>query len=753
MRSPGVVVLLPVALWVALTTVGPASGLDIKQAVNTVRTMLPMVCYMNEKSAEDVECSGCISAIRQLLGAVVEAEEWAILMLDAFVKPPPGIFGGGFTFVSDYDACFKVPPVNATKTETSFKLLNVTVLEPRYCSIKLSVSQLPEDNSSHHEGPHTGMMALLDKEKENLRDVSELLDEFPGFLGLCLPSPCTKKSVQTVFKSLGYGLSQFLKKPPNVKLGLDVVDCVTKAETKRREATPTVLAALIIAGILAVLVVFGTLIDTILLLVEDRGPASKEIAKLHAYEVRSPRPTCEVLRSFSAYRNMRMLMRGRHPKGTLKPLAGISSLSFIWILLGNTLQLRAYNLTMNLKELKHVLDLHVVQFAVNSSLAVDALMTVLAMAITYAVVGQLRRKFGPDNCSITSYLRSFWSASKWFILGVIPAYMLLLLTLNAVFPAFSSGPTWPMESRKFLSQCPDYWIWNVVFVNNFYPTNQQCMPHTWLMAYVTQAILFAAAITFFLVRYPKITLVTLGACIFGCMLTTFLVNLWHNLGPTTLLREYRLGSREEYHDKIASNLYTRGAPFCIGIIAGYIQSVNPRQATNKWQRLAGWAVSLTLLLGTINGTYRWNKGPIPPGGIDYAAYDAFHRFLFAVGLSIMAVACCRGHGGVINVFLSWPGWLLISKLGFLFYILHPFIIFFSNGTTKAPLYQSVKLVIEELLWNLLATIVICIPCHLLFEAPFLRLTEFFTTENHREDDSPTGSGDIRLHEKMSSAHR
>uniref|UniRef100_V5HFB9 Putative acyltransferase n=1 Tax=Ixodes ricinus TaxID=34613 RepID=V5HFB9_IXORI len=107
------------------------------------------------------------------------------------------------------------------------------------------------------------------------------------------------------------------------------------------------------------------------------------------------------------------------------------------------------------------------------------------------------------------------------------------------------------------------------------------MPHTWFLAFVFQALLFCIAMGFLLVRLPKFALAGLGVVIAACSLTTFLINNANDLGPTALLRQYRPGSRQAYHDSIAVNFYTRGGPFCIGMIVGYILALRPKMRLNR----------------------------------------------------------------------------------------------------------------------------------------------------------------------------
>uniref|UniRef100_A0A147BET2 Nose resistant-to-fluoxetine protein N-terminal domain-containing protein n=1 Tax=Ixodes ricinus TaxID=34613 RepID=A0A147BET2_IXORI len=724
-------------------------GFDPSKSLNMAAAMLPVVCNANEQQKTDMECAGCIYSISEFLRALARAEEWAITMTDALVKPPAGILGGTFSFLSSFDDCLGVPPANTTDAFLK-RAFNISILAPSYCSFKISVGLPDNDTEMHHEPPQGGLMAMLEKQKGELKDVAELLEEFPGFLGLCLPSACTVKSLKAVGKGALFLLRTLGVKPPNVKLGIEVVDCVTKDSLKGHEQSATVLATLIVVGVLMVLVLLGTLADTAFLLLVDRELSSRDLPKLQSFDIMSQNSYVETLRCFSAYRNFRLLMSGRHPSKTLRPLVGISSMSFLWVVIGNTLVLRPYNLSANLKSLREYLNDPMIQFALNSSLAVDAIATALGITITYNIVQLVKRCDGFEKCRALTYIKCTLNAMKYFFAGLLPMYMILLLVINAKFPSAGTGPTWTIESQRYLSQCEGGWMWNVLFINNFFPTKTQCMPHTWFLAFVFQALLFCIAMGFLLVRLPKFALAGLGVVIAACSLTTFLINSANDLGPTALLREYRPGSRQAYHDSIAVNFYTRGGPFCIGMIVGYILALRPKMRLNRWVAFSGWLIALGAILAITHTPWFWNKEgrQMSPGAGKYAAYDAFHRVLFSAGISYMAVACAWGSGGVINAFLSWSGWLPISKLCFAVYILNPFLIFYFNGTTRGTIFYTVKLAAEEILWNLLTSLMAAVPIHLLFESPFLRLAEQLTDRDEQDGDTDSDSMGMVLQEKV-----
>uniref|UniRef100_V5GKE9 Putative acyltransferase n=1 Tax=Ixodes ricinus TaxID=34613 RepID=V5GKE9_IXORI len=289
-------------------------GFDPSKSLNMAAAMLPVVCNANEQQKTDMECAGCIYSISEFLRALARAEEWAITMTDALVKPPAGILGGTFSFLSSFDDCLGVPPANTTDAFLK-RAFNISTLAPSYCSFKISVGLPDNDTELHHEPPQGGLMAMLEKQKGELKDVAELLEEFPGFLGLCLPSACTVKSLKAVGKGALFLLRTLGVKPPNVKLGIEVVDCVTKDSLNSHEQSATVLATLIVVGVLMVLVLLGTPGRHRLPPAKsDRELSSRDLPKLQSFDIMSQNSYVETLRCFSAYRNFRLLMSGRHPE-------------------------------------------------------------------------------------------------------------------------------------------------------------------------------------------------------------------------------------------------------------------------------------------------------------------------------------------------------------------------------------------------------------------------------------------------------
>ena len=47
---------------------------------------------------------------------------------------------------------------------------------------------------------------------------------------------------------------------------------------------------------------------------------------------------------------------------------------------------------------------------------------------------------------------------------------------------------------------------------------------------------------------------------------------------------------------------------------------------------------------------------------------ACSHMMWGLCLSWLVFACCRGLGGIVNDFLTWPGWIPIAKISFMTYL-------------------------------------------------------------------------------------
>ncbi|OQR73044.1 nose resistant to fluoxetine protein 6-like, partial [Tropilaelaps mercedesae] len=205
-------------------------------------------------------------------------------------------------------------------------------------------------------------------------EVYKLQSEFPGFVGLCVPSPCTKLSFQSMglaFKNMLYKYVSDNKQKFPILIGMDVVSCNTRDTESRISWT---FSTRLVVGFLITLtglVTLGTLVDTYVCLKIDRE--AKDYDVKHTYEFDKTNNIINMLRNCSAVVSLRKLMDTRTVPHTIKCIGGVKFFALLWLVMGNTGQLRAGNMTTNLKEMQKALETMSTQFVLNKDLAVDSI--------------------------------------------------------------------------------------------------------------------------------------------------------------------------------------------------------------------------------------------------------------------------------------------------------------------------------------------------------------------------------------------
>lgn len=84
-----------------------------------------------------------------------------------------------------------------------------------------------------------------------------------------------------------------------------------------------------------------------------------------------------MLRNCSAVVSLRKLMDTRVASDSIKCIDGVKFFALLWLIMGNTGQLRAGNMTTNLKEMQKALETMSTQFVLNKDLAVDSVCVVM----------------------------------------------------------------------------------------------------------------------------------------------------------------------------------------------------------------------------------------------------------------------------------------------------------------------------------------------------------------------------------------
>jgi len=540
----------------------------------------------------------------------------------------------------------------------------------------------------------------------------------PFEFGMCFPSACSAKDFYHLFFEVDEAIYSIPIPDINATINVTVPTIYTEPICPWRDLkwTPSSIIVLTICVLLVVLVIAGTMVDVLLWFISDVLP------KVHHSEMKRPvtvidSMSCEennsvnedepllnteaksqakksvantqciefmkdFMLSFSLYKTVPTIMATDQPANAITSINGVRVISMFWVILGHTfLWGLSYGVTANVIEATETVPKpFYFQPVDNSFLSVDSFFVMSGLLLSYLTIREMDRRKGKFPFSLFYVHR---------ILRLSPAYYFVVFFVFKILPYMGSGPLWHV---KDVSRCEKYWWTNILYINNFYPTNfgDQCYGVTWYLATDMQFFIISPIFLLLLYHFWTIGL----AAIAGTMLTSIAVigTLAGLKNPNANLIQGFLDDSEDGASLSMfafSNIYEK--PYCrinaylVGMVLGFVLYKKWRVKSNFWIRVnvygAIWAVAAVCCAIIAFGQYQtWNGHPFNKA--ENIMFFMFSRTIFSTGIALMIYACHNGFGGAINTFLSWKFWIPLSRLTFMAYLSHPMVLVLMYSTMR-----------------------------------------------------------------------
>ncbi|XP_041974726.1 nose resistant to fluoxetine protein 6-like [Aricia agestis] len=258
--------------------------------------------------------------------------------------------------------------------------------------------------------------------------------------------------------------------------------------------------------------------------------------------------------------------------------------------------------------------------------------------------------------------------------------------------------------------CANYWWRNLLYINNLYPQREMCMVWSWYMANDTQFYVVGIILLLISVKHIRIAMVSVIAVLVSSWVTTIYISVWHQY-------KARISEPFEMFDPLYDKPWSRIGPYIIGMIVGwYLHRTKCQVKMPAWVVAAGWTLALTiigvLIFGMVDGYFEvWPT----------AFYISVGHTGWGIALGWMALACCTGHGGLINSLLSYNGFLPLSRLTYCAYLIHPTIMMYSTFLLDGPMHLENSIVIALYAGYAVMAFIASFFISLAFEAPIVRL--------------------------------
>ncbi|XP_078686373.1 nose resistant to fluoxetine protein 6-like isoform X1 [Branchiostoma floridae x Branchiostoma belcheri] len=513
--------------------------------------------------------------------------------------------------------------------------------------------------------------------------------------GVCVPNSCTDKDVGLLTNT---GLLGVKPMPSWYPIGL-----TCQREETYANYSSTAIAAIVIISIILIIVTVSSLYEFIITVY---SPETRKALDVSA----------RVFLSFSVFTNARKVFSFKSPSGQLPALHGIRVLSTLWIIFGHTNFFTLGNIEISNKLERDGASKEWWYFIQNNmDMAVDTFLLLSGLLVTYLFMKQLAQTGGVFTW------RDYGLHLLHRYLRLTPVYAFLILIYTCLLVYMGDGPYWATPSNWVMPGihgCQHNWWTNLLYINNYFvDSGIECFGWGWYLGVDMQLYVIIPGVLLLLYKKPKI----------GVILTCSLMVLsWVLHG---VLYHFLVHSIGDYIATTYKYTVTRMAPYLLGVLLGYLLFRTNRTLPNIPHRkkllLLGWFVgTVCSLAGVVTPTALFQNTDPPYYIQNDPAWRAMERSLFATGVAWVIYVSSVGYGGIISEFLSWSGWLPLSRLTYTAYLVHPMIMQVYYMSYKGALmYSGVNWLFLFISFSFLAFV--CGFCaSMMAEVPFLELEKF-----------------------------
>ncbi|CAK8686761.1 unnamed protein product [Clavelina lepadiformis] len=630
-------------------------------------------------------------------------QAYTLQVLDAWGKPESGILNGNLIWPGRYFECSNI---------------NYDHFKGKYCSVYVGKPPAP---AAFGIGFPTGLT-----------------------IGGCFPDTCSQEDISSLIKSLAQNKTS-------------IVDCpVQFTEWGAKD-----ILGIVIFVLLFLIVMASTFYDYISNLniasksefsdtailnssSYDAGPQFKQ-GKIH-----------QILTSFSVIQNTRRFLITTQRPTDITCLHGMRFLSMSWVILGHSF-LFSVQFSDNMKFVGEYFINHFEFQAIgNATLSVDSFFFLSGLLVVYLGMRELKKRNGKINIPLM-YLHRY--------IRLTPPYAFLILMSVSLWPKFGTGPMWPALGHSLQAQCDKYWWTNLLYINNLYPAGSldgECYGWGWYLANDTQFYILAPIFLLVLYKFPGLGVALLSIVLTASITITgvfssitqqqpqpvaigVFAKIFTSLSLPTLnqtsevMQADLVGADPPQYSPYMSDIYTK--PWCrigayiVGMITGFILHYNNNKV--KMPKLAvvlGWLLAAGTCSSIIYCLYpSFITGHVLDNNTA-AFYNAMSRPMWAVGLAWVTVACVSGYGGPVNKFLSWRGFIPLSRLTYCAYLIHPLVIWWLVVSRETLLHYSISTIISIFLTTLVLANLLAYFIAMLIEFPVVELMKIL---QNKEDTANT----------------
>ncbi|XP_077511561.1 nose resistant to fluoxetine protein 6-like [Amblyomma americanum] len=609
-------------------------------------------------------------------------------VFDATAKYPTGFLQATSAELGAYDECIETVVRDEDGAEK---------VRGQYCNMRLSITDedsfleeiLPAIAFTHRRASKFGSY-FVDKKLPGLR------------LGLCFVSSCSAQDLTNIAQTMAGNRAKIV-----------VDNCVTSVDDGISGTQAGIIAYL---AILAMVIVAATGLD----LLTERWDKNRKNAIPYK---------CAM--AFSALSNSRLIMGINKDKNSdnysFRFMHGIRFLSIFWICLGHSYGTISENFSRMLNAVQYF-ERWETLIVTAGYLAVDTFFFLSGFLLYYTLSRQQRNR---AVVTVVAIIRRY-------VRITVPLFFMLMCMY--LLPLIASGPNSKDLYNRFYAEIRKHW-WDLLFLMRNWRADQEVtiLPHLWYLSIDYQLFLVGVVVIQVLktrkwlvaCTFALLSLVCCGISaweIYGTNMTPFVVAVAENFSTVVDTLNYSY-LHPFYH----------GVCFFSGCITFLLVEKYSKAKISKMIVASLWCISLFCGLYCLFMKLEWYRSN-ERGSETRRTFHAFtDRIFWSVGVAWFVFTCATGRGGLVNRFLSWDGFVPLSRLSFCVYLIHSPIFVVTYHVARERIFFSHYTLVSQcfavLVWSYIVSYFLFIAC----DAPTGHLEKLVFMPQGRRETSQNGA--------------
>ncbi|XP_014253522.1 nose resistant to fluoxetine protein 6-like isoform X2 [Cimex lectularius] len=609
---------------------------------------------------------------------------WAVKMYDSTASSPTGFLTSSSYNFGAYDQCLsiEVPSYN---------------LNGQYCLVSLSFQPdalvYPEYHKIRNDAVYTDVGAFesawlkLKRSKDPRIKYRDTIH-----LAVCVPSSCSPQDVQLALQKL---LNPILKQGGIAgNITVDPKYCQTLEERLKLDIHGSIF--LLILATLTTLVVTATLVHIFVFNDEQLSKLSNWFFK------------------FSLVTNLKKLTKSEGPK-ELQFLSGMKVWSMIIIIYGHRLLSNLYKNVLNPEdqEKKYGQFLQTVNF--NGAIVVNTFLLISGFLSYHKYLLQVE-----DKRRINPFLFILF---RW--LRVTPVYMVVIGFCALILPISEGGPFWKSEGLTRYSNCRRNWWTYILFINNYYKTEEECLIPSWYLAVDMQLFVICTVVGYVTLKNRKIVSAIISILLLASIALPAYV--FYQGKYNAVIKFYLNYLPNYFHEEDYINTYTRthmrASPYFAGMATAllYIHLQKNNFKFNKWQMGTGTVLAVLFTIGTLLSAWIFFIPGHETSLILNVLYGSLNRLLWALALAWVILAESTTGFGMVSHILNQNVYAPLSKLTLSVLIVHTPLQQYLLLQQRLPNHLDLTMTIWMTCGDVLISYTLALILYLIVEAPLSNL--------------------------------